>query len=273
MQTELIQRQYNEIIAPHYDLDPQGLIGRSLTKALEQIQSLRDEIGTDEILKVLDVGCGTGKFCERLKNESGFVTQLHGLDLSEKMADIALERLPEMRIEVDCASNLTANFEGEQFGLICTHFMTSFVPLDILAPQIRDKVKPGGLWSFVGGTMAGYPALRKKADAKLLKLVFGGKSLPIDNLVTNPKDREAVTSAMESQGFEVLRSESYKPTVHFRNFNDFMEFGYRGGWLTPFIEHLGLQKAKRTTRALLNALVFPIRDYHDIEIVIGRKVR
>ena len=37
-----------------------------------------------------------------------------------------------------------------------------------------------------------------------------------------------------------------------------MEFAYRGGWLTPLIESLGLHKAGVVKRWLLNRLVFPV---------------
>ena len=38
MSTQTIQRQYNEVVASHYDLDPQEVIGRSLTLALDQLR-------------------------------------------------------------------------------------------------------------------------------------------------------------------------------------------------------------------------------------------
>jgi hypothetical protein len=50
-----------------------------------------------------------------------------------------------------------------------------------------------------------------------------------------------------------------------------MEFGYRGGWLTPLIESMGLHRAGPITRWLLNRLAFPISDSHNIVIALGRK--
>jgi hypothetical protein len=54
--------------------------------------------------------------------------------------------------------------------------------------------------------------------------------------------------------------------------DQFMDFAYRGGWLTPFIETLGVQKAGLTTRLLLDRFFFPIEDHHSIEIVLAQKV-
>ena len=41
MQIELIQRHYDEVIAPHYDLDPQSVLRDSIARALEQIVQVR----------------------------------------------------------------------------------------------------------------------------------------------------------------------------------------------------------------------------------------
>jgi hypothetical protein len=71
--------------------------------------------------------------------------------------------------------------------------------------------------------------------------------------------------------FTVVEAESFHPALSFRNLNEFMAFAYYGGWLTPFIESIGLQTAKAPTRAALGALFFPVRDHHSIEIVLARK--
>ena len=64
MQSTLIRRQYDEIIASHYDFDPQSMIGDSLDRALGQVER---QLGENGSLKVLDVGVGTGRFVEKLR--------------------------------------------------------------------------------------------------------------------------------------------------------------------------------------------------------------
>jgi hypothetical protein len=76
---------------------------------------------------------------------------------------------------------------------------------------------------------------------------------------------------LSSCGFEVAAAESFEPPLKFANLDDFLEFGYRGGWLTPFVEALGLHKAGPLKRTLVNLLCFPIDDRHDIEIILARK--
>jgi hypothetical protein len=50
-----------------------------------------------------------------------------------------------------------------------------------------------------------------------------------------------------------------------------MDFAYYAGWLTPFIQALGLHRARALVRAILNAFFFPVQDHHSIEIVLAQK--
>src|SRR5262245_60808093 len=96
MMTETIQRQYDEVIAPHYDLDPQLVTGRSLDRALNQIRRRVDFENGLVPLKVLDLGLGTGRFLAQLKACGGEQVEPFGLDLSERMIDSARRRIPDL---------------------------------------------------------------------------------------------------------------------------------------------------------------------------------
>ena len=212
-----------------------------------------------------------GIYLERLKLAAKRRVQPFGLDLSQKMVDIAQARLPELVVAVDDAQNLDKHFQGDSFDIICTHFITGFIPLRVITPLVRRKLVPGGYWSFVGGTTAGFPKLQKKANSRLIKLMFGGKGLAVDEVVTNPHDTAEVTTHLTENGFRIERVETFRPELHFENFDKFMEFGYHGGWLTPFLESLGLHKASRTVRTILNTVLFPMKDSHEIAIVLAQK--
>ena len=45
---------------------------------------------------------------------------------------------------VDDAVNFDNRFQTMSFDLICTHFITGFVPLALFAPNIANKLKSGG---------------------------------------------------------------------------------------------------------------------------------
>jgi SAM-dependent methyltransferase len=272
MHTSVIRRHYDEVIAPHYDLDPQSVIGDSLDRAIAQMRR-RQLFATDGTrLNVLDIGMGTGRFLEKLGARAEVLIRPFGLDLSQKMIDVARARIPELMAAIADAANLDLCFPDESFDLISTHFVTGFVPISLLSPKIWGRLAAGGYWSFIGGTTAGFPALQRRANSKVLKLLFGGKSLPVDGLVCNPSGRQEVVQTLESNGFVIRESETFMPELHFANFREFLEFGYWGGWLTPFIEALGLQQAGLLLRTFLDAVVFPVDDHHAIEIILAQKV-
>src|SRR5262245_8062478 len=112
MNSQTIQRQYDEVIAPHYDLDPQSVIRPSLDRAAAQIQD-QNFFGLGLCRRVLDLGIGTGLFLARLKALAGEQLELFGLDLSEKMIEIASRRIPELVAAVGDAADLAGHFPGE----------------------------------------------------------------------------------------------------------------------------------------------------------------
>jgi SAM-dependent methyltransferase len=270
MSTETVHRAYNDVVATHYDLDPQGVIGSSLDRGLRQIQE-EGLLDAGKELHVLDVGMGTGLFLGKLRQRAGGRVVPFGIDLADNMLEVARRRLPDLNAVVGDASDLEAHFPGQQFDCICTHFVTGFVAMRRLAPQIARRLGPGGYWSLVGGTRAAYPALQAKGDSRLLRRLTGAGTRTMDDTVLNPADLQEVVDTMEAHGFDIRRSETYEPPLVFETFDAFMEFGYRGGWLTPLIESMGLHRAGPVRRWLLNRLAFPVSDTHNIVIALGRK--
>jgi trans-aconitate methyltransferase len=215
---------------------------------------------------------GTGMFLERLRARSLRPIEPCGIDISRSMLDEAVKKLPDLAYVVDDAGNLDQHFPGNDFDLVSTHFVTGFVPLDHLAPRIWQKLKPGGCWSFVGATGAAYPELQRIANNPFLRLLFGGKRVRLDDMLV-PASTPAAVAAFERHGYEILCSDTFAPELNFRNFDEFMDFAYHGGWLTPFLEQIGLQKAGGFLRRILNGAVFPVRDAHHIAMVVAQKPR
>lgn len=272
MLTQTIQRQYNEVIAPHYDNDPQSVTGSSLERALAQILE-GQVLSPSGQLDVLDVGIGTGNFLARLLGHADGRARPFGLDLSPRMVESARRKIPELVAAIDDAANLDAHFAGQSFDLVCTHFITGFVPMGVLAPKINARLKEGGYWSLVGGTKAAWPVLHARARSPMIRCLCGGRSFSVDDLACNPAGREEVVRTLEQNGFAVRSAETYEPALSFRDFDEFLAFAYHGGWLTHFIEKLGLHKANAMTKWMLNLTAFPVEDRHNIEIVLAQKVR
>jgi ubiquinone/menaquinone biosynthesis C-methylase UbiE len=270
MSTTTVHHAYNEVVAPHYDLDPQGVIGRSLDRGVAQMKE-EGVLDCDGEIHVLDVGMGTGLFLAKLKGLAGDRLVPFGIDLAENMLEVARRRIPGLDALAGDASDLDAHFQGRQFDCICTHFITGYVPMRVLAPQIARRLRPGGYWSLIGGTKAAYPALQAKGNSRLLRWLSGAGSRTMDETVLNPADMTEVAATMDAHSFDIRRSETFGPDLAFEDFDAFMEFGYCGGWLTPLIESMGLHEAGPVQRWLLNRLAFPVKDAHNIVIALGRK--
>jgi SAM-dependent methyltransferase len=271
MSTETIHRAYNDVVSPYYDLDPQGVIGRSLDCAVRHLQKEARLGATDEPFCVLDIGMGTGLFLGKLRDVAGKQIVPFGLDLAENMVENAHRRIPDLSAVVGDAALVGTYFPGQRFDCICTHFITGYVPMRVLAPQIASRLKAGGYWSLVGGTKSAYPGMQAKGNSKLLRWLSGAGARKVDETVLNPAGLEEVADNMVPHGFELCAGETFEPTLEFNDFDQFMQFAYRGGWLTPLIESLGLHKAGAVKRWLLDRLIFPVRDSHNIVIALGRK--
>ncbi len=222
-------------------------------------------------MRVLDIGMGTGLFLGKLKEVGGDQIVPFGIDLAENMVENARTRIPDLVAAVGDAAELDAYFPGQQFDCICTHFVTGYVPMQVLAPKIAGRLRPGGYWSLVGGTKAAYPALQAKGDSQLLVgSAASGREKWMTPYSIPPTCRRSPTR-WPRMDLKFALARHFEPALEFNDFDQFMEFGYRGGWLTPLIESLGLHKAGPVKRWLLNRLVFPVMDSHNIVIALGRK--
>ena len=161
--------------------------------------------------------------------------------------------------------------------LIITHWHADhFGGLAELAKQIPIRefidhgpnVQPGAAADqFLANV---YPGLTKGATHRVAK--------PGDRIPLNGIDWQIVASAgavptspLSGAGARNPECATFEPELNFKDFDEFFDFAYRGGWLTPIIEALGLHRPNRVLRVMLNAWLFPVRDHHSIVIALGRK--
>jgi SAM-dependent methyltransferase len=115
-----------DIWAPTYDEENNPLI------ALEESITL-DLIGGVDNLRVLDVGCGTGRYCELLAKRGARVV---GIDPSERMLECAKAKItPDCKFDLHLGKIEDAEFPDNHFDLIVSALTVGHV-LD-LEPVIR----------------------------------------------------------------------------------------------------------------------------------------
>lgn len=122
--------------APTYEGEPNPLIRveEPLTLAL---------IGEVQGQRVLDVGCGTGRYCALLAQRGAAVT---GVDPSPGMLEQARRKIgPSCQFDLYLGTLAEAGFPGEQFDLVVSALALSHLPA--LEPVLRASarvLKPGG---------------------------------------------------------------------------------------------------------------------------------
>lgn len=115
-----------DIWAPTYDGEHNPLI------ALEENITL-DLIGDVKNQRVLDVGCGTGRYCELLAKRGAKVV---GIDPSSKMLECAKRKItPDCRFELRLGKIEDADFPDNHFDLIVSALTVGHIP--VLEPVIR----------------------------------------------------------------------------------------------------------------------------------------
>ncbi|MGY5876509.1 MAG: class I SAM-dependent methyltransferase [Candidatus Thorarchaeota archaeon] len=143
--------------------DPKDIVREGYDKIAEQYDDFRDRFShkaeLDEFMNlvrprghVLDVGCGSGVRVARALVDRGF--QVTGIDISQKMIDIAKHCLPEAVFEV---GDMTAlEYEDETFDGIVSTYAVFHVPRTkhyALFLDFRRILKKGGALLVSVGSM------------------------------------------------------------------------------------------------------------------------
>jgi demethylmenaquinone methyltransferase/2-methoxy-6-polyprenyl-1,4-benzoquinol methylase len=134
-------RSYNFKMPSRYDTCIWVKFCRRWDRAV--VQELRPDISS---LRILDVGCATGRLLERLA-EAG-ATQLFGVDLAPRILEVAAERLSKTGTSVDLRTADAEDrlpWDDESFDAVTLtgvlhHF---FRPRDALT-EVRRVLRPGG---------------------------------------------------------------------------------------------------------------------------------
>jgi len=109
---------------------------------------------------VLDVGCGTGTLTIAAKAEAGPTGQVHGIDASPEMIEVAREKTGRKGADVDFRVGLIEDipFPDGQFDVVLSSLMLHHLPDDVKRQgfqEIRRILKPGGRFLAIDLGMSG----------------------------------------------------------------------------------------------------------------------
>ena len=101
-------------------------------------------------LKILDLGCGTGLMAQALINKSLQKLEIHGVDLSPNMLELAREKGVYQSVSCeDILDYLNTACESKQWdGVMAADVLNYFGDLFDLFQKVKKALKPGGWFCF-----------------------------------------------------------------------------------------------------------------------------
>lgn len=140
-----MDRKYAEYLVKKTK-DDYNLIAEDFSRKREMIWKelsfLRDQVIAGE--KILDLGCGNGRFIELFKEQN---IEYFGLDNSERLIEIAKKRYPRGKFQIADAFNLPFpdNFFDKVFSIAVLHHIPSDQYRTRFLEEVRRVLKPGGI--------------------------------------------------------------------------------------------------------------------------------
>jgi len=123
--------------ADTYDKDIKGQHARSLYPVL------LEKLSHISFQSALDLGCGTGEMLKLILQEDAG-KELYGIDLSEKMLQVAKSKLPE-QVKLLLGDSETLPFSDNTFDVVyCNDSFHHYpAPMNVLR-EVQRVLKPGG---------------------------------------------------------------------------------------------------------------------------------
>jgi SAM-dependent methyltransferase len=206
-QIKQYETQFFDVVAEHghYELQSESLYSR-LFQTIKHHQLSPNGMA-------LECGCGTGAFGRRFLTEFPDLTNIIGVDISERMIDVCrsqnISRYSPMLGDLEDSSLFTSN----QFSLIiCPFILHHFPTIDHVTQNIGTWIKSGGLLILVEPNGSSPVSFMFKLARKLLEKLMGPKWIIDRGLATPNETDHSVTKykdALKAIGLEVINIETF----------------------------------------------------------------
>ena len=138
------------------------------------VRRIFERYGTGEINTILDLGCGTGTH-DLILSDMGY--RVTGIDVSEKMLQIAVNKAGEQQKPVDFLSGDIRSIDlGQRFDAVLAMFnvlgyQTTNQDIESAMQTVRRHLAPGGL--FICDVWFGPAVLQEKPDERTKSIERG----------------------------------------------------------------------------------------------------
>lgn len=195
-----------------------NLISEQFSRARDKIWDEMRFLFDDYLLereKVLDLGCGNGRFYELFQGKN---TDYIGIDSSEKLIEIAKKRYPKARFKVANALNLSFpnNFFDKVYAIAVLHHIPSQEFRLQFLRKIKRILKKEGLLILTVWNLWQKKRTRKLIFKFALKKIFGSSKLDFkdilmrwegtDNCYFHCFTQKESTKIVKMAGFKIKRS-------------------------------------------------------------------
>nr|VFK20694.1 MAG: Methyltransferase domain-containing protein [Candidatus Kentron sp. LFY] len=251
---------YDKEIANFFETDLFELYSTSHDLVLKQLDA-RNAV----LKKVLDIGCGTGWFLEKLVDNYTELS-LSGSDISPHMLEIAQSKpkLTNLSIFISDIQQLIQVVPAQSFDMVSLHYVLCYEPKEIAFPIVAKLVRPGGLFSLATMTKENsFPALQKLSGS-LLENIDKDEA---DSLCYTPLSKEDLLEYIESSKlFEIEMWNTLDKPMSFESKAQLSDFAFRSGWVSEVSD----EYRPHIEKAIQDAqdIQFPIQDHFYSEIVL-----
>ena len=107
-------------------------------------------LGIHDGMKVLEVGCGPGHFCNMVKKHFPSC-QVYGVDLDDNHIKFAKQTAKYLNLDVNyCVGDVTnLQFEDNCFDIVFSHTLVEHLPFDAFVLGQKKVIKPNGKLVFI----------------------------------------------------------------------------------------------------------------------------
>jgi ubiquinone/menaquinone biosynthesis C-methylase UbiE len=251
-----IGRLYDAHVAGSYDADRFGLLAGGRDTAASQVERRARELG--DVRAIVDLALGTGESILSVRDRFPGA-RLYGLDVAANMLEQARLKLAVTAIH-DSALNVGRHLAKASVDLALVHFLTTYVDARAVLAAAREVLRPGGHVSLVSGVMEAWQNLQAVA----LRLMSKERFL---ELSPAPVTVDRVAALVREEGYEIVELERFRRAVRFASYEDFHDFGFRGGFFTHVFDGAGPE----AVAALSRLPVFPLEDEYHAAVILARR--
>lgn len=190
-------RKYDKLWVQKYSLKPTREYIVSL------ISDLKRSENNDEMIKILDIGCGPGELIKELEDEFDHL-DITGIDFSEGMLEVSMAKNPKTRhINMDVAN---LHKLKDKFNIIiCTHSLPYYKDPNEVMNELNRLLEDGGkiYMGFASGDN-----FYDKFVLNFVKLTTGPANYPSDE-----KFKQFIKSHFQVENLQIIKEKFYMPRI------------------------------------------------------------